>query len=73
MKAPHRYVVFADWLRGFDSLEEAKEFALANCPSVICERVASAEGGTVLKEIMRHDMLYDEQRNEWRYMLASIL
>ncbi len=67
----HRFVVFADWLKGFDTLEEARTFAQLNCPSVICERVATADGGSELQEIMRHDWLYDADRDEWRYLLAS--
>jgi len=48
----HRYVVFADRLRGFDALEEAKRFAQVNVPSVICERRQTPDGGTVLVEIL---------------------
>jgi hypothetical protein len=65
-----RYVVFADRLRGFDDLEEAKRFAEVNVPSVVCERQASAEGGTVLIEILRHDFLYDPERREWRIRMG---
>jgi hypothetical protein len=64
------YVVFADRMRGFDMLEEAKEFARANVPSVICERQLGSEGSPVLVEILRHDYLYDEERKEWRTMIA---
>ena len=65
----HRYVVLADRVRGFDTLEEAKPFALANLPAVICERVLTAEGLTLV-EVMRHDFDYDPLRDEWRVMLA---
>jgi len=60
---PHQYVVLATRARGFDTLEEAKSFALANYPSVVMER---KDG--VLVEIARHDFLYDESRGEWRIM-----
>lgn len=64
------YVVFAERMRGFDTLEESKEFARANVPSVICERRLGPEGFPVLVEILRHDYLYDEERKEWRTMIA---
>jgi hypothetical protein len=66
----YRFVVFAQRLRGFDTLEEAKVFARANVPSVICERVTGSDGAPVLVEILRHDFLYDEARGEWRIMMA---
>ena len=66
----HRYVVLAQRLRGFDDLERAKEYAQANVPSVICERMARDDGTSRLVEILRHDFLYDEQRGEWRVMLG---
>jgi hypothetical protein len=69
MKA-HRYVVLADRVRGFDLLEAARGFALANYPAVLCERRDRAGGGTELVEIERHDLLYDDARGEWRIMLA---
>ncbi|MBI4702863.1 MAG: hypothetical protein HY744_17235 [Deltaproteobacteria bacterium] len=65
-----RYVVLAERLRGFDTLDEARRFAQANVPSVICERRARPEGGSVLVEILRHDFLYDPARREWRIMMA---
>lgn len=66
---PHRFVVMADRVRGFDTLEEAKAFACSNYPAVILER--REEGGTShLREILRHDFLYDEERREWRIMLG---
>ena len=34
----HRFVVLADRIRGFDTLDEARTFATTNVPSVICER-----------------------------------
>ena len=68
---PHRYVVFGQWLRGFDTLEEARDYALANAPSVVCERVAHPGQASRLEEVMRHDFLYDEARGEWRYMLVD--
>jgi hypothetical protein len=64
------YVVFAERMRGFDTMEEAKEFARANVPSVICERQPGPDGSPILVEILRHDYLYDEERKEWRTMMA---
>lgn len=64
------FVVFAERMRGFDSLEEATEFARANVPSVICERRLGDQGRPVLVEILRHDYLYDDVRREWRIMMA---
>jgi hypothetical protein len=66
---PHRYVVLADRARGFDTVEEAVLFARANVPSVICERRSLKDGQTRLEEIMRHDFLYDAEREEWRIMM----
>jgi len=66
----HRYVVLAQRIRCFDELDRAKEYSQANVPSVICERMARADGTSGLVEILRHDFLYDEQRNEWRVMLG---
>jgi len=66
----HRYVVLAQRARGFDDLERAKQFAAANVPAVICERQIAADGIGRLVEIMRHDYLYDEDRNEWRVMMG---
>ena len=57
-------------MRGFDTLDEAKEFGRANVPSVICERRPGPDGLPVLVEILRHDYLYDEERKEWRIMMA---
>jgi hypothetical protein len=68
----HRYVVLADRARGFDALEDAKRFALSNFPAVICERHIRPDGTSELREILRHDRLYDPERREWRVMLASI-
>jgi hypothetical protein len=67
---PHRYVVLAQRVRGFDDLSEAKRFANANYPCVVMERVTSADGSSTLIEVARHDYLYDEARGEWRVMLA---
>src|SRR5689334_13473081 len=64
------YVVFAERLRGFDTLDEAKAFAQANVPSVICERRRTPEGASQLVEILRHDFLYDRERKEWRIMMG---
>jgi hypothetical protein len=67
------YVVFAERLRGFDTLDEARRFAEVNVPSVVCERRPRAQGkgeGTVLVEVLRHDCLYDAARQEWRVMLG---
>ena len=66
---PHRYVVLADRVRGFSTLEEAKRFALGNLPAVICEW-QTVDGAPKLVEILRHDWNYDEARGEWRVMLA---
>ena len=66
----HRYVVLAQRVHGFDDLERAKEYATANVPAVICERQMTEEGLTRLVEIMRHDFLYDEDRDEWRVMMG---
>lgn len=67
--AAHRFVVLADRVRGFDTLEEAKRFALSNVPAVICERVRTEHTSTLV-EIMRHDFNCDAERDEWRVMLA---
>jgi hypothetical protein len=66
----HRYVVFAERARGFDTLESAREFALANVPAVVCERVRRG-ASTQLVEIARNDFLFDEARGEWRVMFAE--
>ena len=66
----HPYVVLARRVRGFDTLEEAKAFALANYPAVICERTVMPDGTSNLVEVMRHDFLFDEQRGEWRVLLG---
>jgi hypothetical protein len=66
------YVVFAERMRGFDTLEEVKEFARANVPSVIYERQPGTDGPPILVEILRHNYLYDEERKEWRTMIAMI-
>jgi hypothetical protein len=67
---PHRYVVLAERIRGFDTESEARRFAQANVPSVICERLTAADGTTSLHEIARHDLLFDEARAEWRIMMG---
>jgi hypothetical protein len=64
------YLVLAERVRGFDTLDEAKVFALANVPSVICERRRTPEGKPQLVEILRHDFLYDRERKEWRIMMG---
>ncbi|MBI4701706.1 MAG: hypothetical protein HY744_11205 [Deltaproteobacteria bacterium] len=69
----HRFVVFARHLRGFDELDDAKQFALVNFPAVICERVTSSDGRRQLRELLRHDWLYDPERDEWRIMLAAVV
>ncbi len=69
MKA-HLYVVLAERLRGFDTIEEAKAFSMANVPSVICERRRAADGSSLLVEILRHDLLYDGDRHEWRIKMG---
>jgi hypothetical protein len=68
----HRYVVFSDWLRGFDSLDEAIAYARCVYPCVVCERVADPTGRPILRELMRHDFLYDAVRDEWGIRLASV-
>jgi hypothetical protein len=65
----HHYVVFAERIRGFDSIEEARTFARANVPAIVCERRVAPDGTSELHEIFRHDLLYDEGRAEWRVML----
>ena len=66
----HRYVVFADRILGFDDLEAARVFALANVPAVLCERVRTSDGRSQLREIVRHDFLYDEATSSWRVMMG---
>ena len=66
----HRYVVLAGSARGFDTLEEARRFALANYPAVVYERTTTRDGQSRLEEIARHDFLFDDARGEWRIMLA---
>jgi hypothetical protein len=66
----HRYVVLAQRVGVFNEFERAKEYALANVPSVVCERKLSSDGQSRLVEILRHDFLYDEDRGEWRVMLG---
>jgi hypothetical protein len=66
----HRYVVLAQRVRGFDEFAKAKQFAEANVPSVICERKLRDDGTTGLVEVLRHDFLYDEERQEWRVMFG---
>lgn len=69
---PHRFVVFGSWVKGFDTLAEAKAYSLANVPSVICERREKGDGTSELREVLRHDYLFDESRGEWRFMQSSI-
>jgi hypothetical protein len=64
------FVVLADRLRGFDTLEEAKQFACEHAPCVICERRLNDDGVPQLVEILRHDYLYDEEHHEWRTTLG---
>jgi hypothetical protein len=66
----HRYVVLAQRVRAFDDIEQAKLYAEANVPAVICERTPNADGTTSLVEILRHDFLYDGERDEWRVMMG---
>ena len=66
----HPYVVLAERVVGFDTLAQAKEFALGHPPCVICERRRNPDGTTVLIEVLRHDFLFDEERGEWRVMMA---
>jgi hypothetical protein len=60
----------ADRIRGFERIEDARAFALANIPAVVCERWIDDDGRSELREIFRHDLLYDQQREEWRVMLG---
>ena len=46
----HRYVVLAQRVGVFDEFERAKEYALANVPSVVCERKVSSDGQSRLVE-----------------------
>ncbi len=66
----HPFVVFAERLRGFDTLESAVAFARCNVPAVVCERRLGENGQLVLVESLRHDRLFDESTGEWRVMLA---
>lgn len=66
----YRYVVLAERARGFHDLEEAKRFALANVPAVVCERQQREGQPAQLVEICRHDFLFDSERNEWRVMMG---
>ncbi len=66
----HRYVVLADRVRGFDTLEESERYARANYPSVICERRSAEDGSSVLVEVARHDFLFDEEHGEFRILLG---
>jgi hypothetical protein len=68
---PHPYVVFADHLRGFQSLAEALDFAEANPFSVVCERRGGDERLPILVEVARHDFLYDREHREWRVMMRQ--
>lgn len=65
-----RFVVLARRARDFDTFEEAVAFATHNFPSVICERIDSPDGRSVLRERARFDLLYDSNRREWRVMLG---
>jgi hypothetical protein len=67
----HRFVVLADRARGFDTLSEARRFCEANVPSVVCERVAEADGSLVLREVLRHDWLFDAALGTWRFLMAT--
>jgi hypothetical protein len=67
---PHAYVVLADRVVGFDTLEDARRLLEAFAPSVLCRRESDPNGNSVLVEILRHDWLYDEERGEWRMMIA---
>lgn len=62
---PHRFVVLAQRVRGFDSLEEAAAWAQESIPAVVCERRPAAGGGTVLVEVLRHDLLPDPESGLW--------
>lgn len=68
--SPKPYVVMAERMRGFDTLEEAKQYARLNVPAVILERQVDPSGLSIAVEVMRHDWLYDPERGEWRVMLA---
>jgi hypothetical protein len=64
------WVVLGHRALEFDSFEEACAFARRHCPSVVCERAVDAQGRPLLEERVRCDMLYDEQRGEWRIFLG---
>jgi hypothetical protein len=66
----HRFVVLADRVRGFDTLEAAEAYARANYPSVLCERRTEADGSSRLVEIARHDFLFDEEIGSFRIFLG---
>jgi hypothetical protein len=66
----HPFVVLADHVAGFETLAEAREYALANPPCVICERRRKPDGTSILVEVLRHDFLYDSARREWRVMMG---
>ncbi|MBI5481232.1 MAG: hypothetical protein HY906_20405 [Deltaproteobacteria bacterium] len=63
-------IVVAERMRGFDSLEEAQEYARLNVPAVILERQVDAAGESMAVEVMRDDWLYDAERGEWRVVLG---
>jgi hypothetical protein len=64
------FVVMAERIRGFDTLDEALAFARVNVPSVVLERRSDEHGRRVAVEILRHDWLFDDAAGEWRYMLG---
>lgn len=65
----HPWVVLARRAVEFETFEAACSFARRNCPSVVCERIVAADGTPLLEERVRCDLLYDEQRGEWRVLL----
>jgi hypothetical protein len=71
--SPHPYVVVADYIKGFDTIEDARAYAMRNHPAVICIPVPDGAGGRTLREIQRYDLLYDDTRHEWRVMFSQVL
>jgi hypothetical protein len=64
------YVVMTRELSCFDDRAAAIDFARTVSPAVVLERRV-IDGRSILVEIARNDWLYDEERGEWRVMLAQ--
>ena len=67
-----RFVVLTEKVRGFDTFEEARSFALGTVPAVVCERIATATGSR-LEEVARHDLLFDPAEGEARPQFVSLM